>query len=154
MEKSSDQVLTLIAGEPLADSSNGNHRCEVGSEDASEVELLDAYSKAVVTVVETVGPAVASITLGKPPKRGEREPEMTGAGSSVIIAPDGYILTNSHVVHGAKRLEVVLTDGQRFLATLVGDDPATDLAVISVDASGLPYAALGDSDAARVGVSL
>jgi S1-C subfamily serine protease len=116
---------------------------------AEDLELLDAYSRAVVSVVESVGPAVVSIgveTAGR-----ERPRRVMGTGSGLIIAPDGYVLTNSHVVHGVQRFEVVLTDGRTFGASLVGDDPATDLAVIRVGASGLPAAALGSSASLRVG---
>jgi S1-C subfamily serine protease len=122
-----------------------------------EQEALDAYSRAVVTVVESVGPAVVNIAVGRPePTRRRRQPSpeetpLNGAGSGVLFAPDGYILTNSHVVHGATKLEAVLTDGRRFDATLVGDDPATDLAVIRIDSSGLPYAPFGKSARLRVG---
>jgi len=151
MDKGIEQVLALIEGEQgVKTGSNG--RREVGPEAASDVELLDAYSRAVISVVEAVGPAVVSISVSKGVwGGGRRGPEMAGAGSGVIIAPDGYILTNSHVVHGANRIEVTLTDGRSFNATLVGEDPASDLAVIRVDASGLPYATLGDSDSLRVG---
>jgi S1-C subfamily serine protease len=117
--------------------------------DASEVDLLDAYSRAVTAVVDAVGPAVVSIS-----SRGEQhgtEPEQAGAGSGVVIAPDGYVLTNDHVVHHAKRLTVTLTDGTAFGASVVGKDPTTDLAVIRADASGLQCAALGDSSLLRVG---
>lgn len=117
--------------------------------DASEVDLLDAYSRAVTTVVDAVGPAVVSIS-GKGERHGT-EPEQTGAGSGVVIAPDGYILTNDHVVHHAKRLIVTLTNGTSFGASVVGNDPATDLAVIRADASGLQSAVLGDSSRLRVG---
>jgi S1-C subfamily serine protease len=110
-------------------------------------DLIDAYSRTVVSVVETIGPAVASIAV-RP--EGALRGRMA-AGSGVVVAPDGYVLTNSHVVHGAARMEVTLTDGRTFGATLVGEDSATDLAVIRVDASGLPAARLGASATLRVG---
>lgn len=117
---------------------------------SSDIELLDAYSRAVVQVVETVGPAVVSIHAGWRVR--ERGIEREGAGSGMVIAPDGYILTNSHVVHHANHLEVALTDGRGLEATLVGEDPATDLAVIRVyDAARMPYAVLGESGGLRVG---
>jgi S1-C subfamily serine protease len=118
-------------------------------EAVDEDALLDAYSRTVVSAAETVGPAVVSIAVG-----GRAEAPMDGrmgAGSGVIIAPDGYVLTNSHVVHHAASLDVTLTDGRTFGATLVGEDPATDLAVIRVNASGLPAARLGVSATLRVG---
>ena len=124
-------------------------RCEIPPADASDVDLLDAYSRAVTTVVDAVGPAVVSIS-GKGEQQGI-EPEQAGTGSGVVIAPDGYVLTNDHVVHHAKRLTVTLTDGTDFGASVVGKDPATDLAVIRADASGLQCAALGDSSLLRVG---
>ncbi len=119
------------------------------SVDARDSELLDAYSRAVVGVADVVGAAVVSITAGWQRERGaERE----GSGSGVILAPDGYILTNSHVVHGAGRLEATLRDGRTLSALLIGDDPATDLAIIRVnDPLRLPHAVLGDSNALRVG---
>jgi S1-C subfamily serine protease len=127
-----------------------------GGRGLAEAEaLLDAYSQAVVTVAETVGPAVVNITaVQRGTARTPRGPvpfEAPGAGSGVIIAPDGYVLTNSHVVHGAVRLEAALADGRVFPAQPVGDDPATDLAVVRIDAAGLPFAPLGDSERLRVG---
>ena len=113
----------------------------------TDADLLDAYSEAVVSVVDTVGPSVVSIrTNTRADRRGG-----AGAGSGVVIAADGYVLTNSHVVHGAGDLEVSLTDGRRFSATLTGDDPGTDLALIRVDAGALPAARLGQSARLRVG---
>ena len=124
-------------------------RSEVPPPHAAEADLLDAYSRAVTAVVDAVGPAVVSIS-GRGEQHGA-EPEQIGAGSGVIIAPDGYILTNDHVVHHAKRLTVTLTDGTNFGASVIGKDPATDLAVIRADASGLQSASLGDSSLLRVG---
>ena len=117
--------------------------------DSSDLDLLDAYSRAVTRVVDDVGPAVVGVVVGRraPP----RHPEQEGAGSGVLIAPDGYVLTNNHVVDGARRLAATFTDGTQVAARLVGRDPATDLAVIRADASGLAYASLGDSTTLRVG---
>ena len=123
--------------------------CEVKGDIANDIELLDAYSRAVTTVVEQVAPAVVSIVVQAQTRR--REPALAGAGSGVVIAPDGYILTNSHVVRGFESLNVRFMDGVTRTATLVGADPPTDLAVIQVDASGLPYAVIGDSDSLKVG---
>jgi len=111
-------------------------------------ELLDSYSRAVVTVVERVGPAVVSIVAGRGSRKGAGA---VGAGSGVIFTPDGYVLTNSHVVHEAVDLGVTLTDGSALGATLVGSDPATDLAVIRAEGSGLPIAELGESASLRAG---
>jgi S1-C subfamily serine protease len=108
-------------------------------------ELLDAYSQAVIGVVEQVGPAVVSISVSGRRRRGQ------GSGSGVIFTPDGYILTNAHVVQGAARLEVSLTDGSTNQAEVVGADPATDLAVIRIHARDLPFAEFGDSSSLRVG---
>jgi len=141
------QTLRLIKGEEEGKNSEG--RCEVKETEKTDVELLDAYSRAVITVVDAVGPAVVSISAGKQ-SRGS-ETEQIGAGSGVIIAPDGYVLTNDHVVHNAKKLTVTLTNGTSLPATLVGADPVTDLAAIRADGSRLPYATLGDSGSLRVG---
>jgi S1-C subfamily serine protease len=107
-------------------------------------DLLDAYSQAVIHVVETVSPAVISVFGRDSDGRG-------GAGSGFIVTPDGYALTNSHVIDDRPKLTAETADGDRLRAELVGDDPATDLAVIRIASNGLPYAQLGDSDALRVG---
>jgi S1-C subfamily serine protease len=112
---------------------------------ADDGELLDAYSNAVVAVVEKVGPAVVSISVTE--RRGMR----AGSGSGVLFTPDGYALTNAHVVEGARRVWVSLTDGSSHDAALVGADDATDLAVIRIEGSALPYAELGRSATLRVG---
>jgi S1-C subfamily serine protease len=141
------RALRLINGEETGKSGEG--RCEVKDAEKSDVELLDAYSRAVITVAEAVGPAVVSVSVGK--DSAGSEPGQIGAGSGVVIAPDGYILTNDHVVHYAKQLAVTLTSGATLTARLVGTDQATDLAVIRAEGSSLPYATLGDSAALHVG---
>jgi S1-C subfamily serine protease len=107
-------------------------------------EALDPYSSRVIHAFETVGPAVVHISAEAKNGRG-------GTGSGVLFAPDGYLLTNSHVVSGAANVTASLTDGRRFAATLIGNDPATDLAVLRLAGTGLPHAAFGSSNALRVG---
>lgn len=85
------------------------------------------------------------------PQRGYREFEAQGSGSGVLISPDGYIVTNNHVIENASKIEVTLNDNRAFSATLVGTDPATDIALLKIDASGLPSIPVGDSDALRLG---
>ena len=117
----------------------------------SDSELLDAYSRAVVGAAEKVSPSVVKIDVAQTvnTRRGEREAH--GGGSGFIFTPDGLILTNSHVVHDAKRIGVSLNDGRQFPAHIIGDDPATDLAVIQIDGTGLIAVPLGDSQQLRVG---
>jgi len=107
-------------------------------------EPLDPYSARVAHAFETVGPSVVHISAQQANGR-------TGTGSGVIFAPDGYLVTNSHVVANAARLSASMTDGRRFEARLVGDDPATDLAVLRLDAASLPHAQFGASARLRVG---
>lgn len=120
----------------------------------TEAEILDAYSQTVIMAVERIGPAVVSVGLAmSAPEQLKRRgvSEIRGVGSGVIITPDGYVLTNSHVVQSAERIEVRLQDGRNFSARIVGNDPHSDLAVLSILESGLPTAELGDSSQLRVG---
>jgi S1-C subfamily serine protease len=113
---------------------------------------LDAYSAAVVDAVERVGPAVGAISVRRRlADRGGRMREAAGAGSGFAFTPDGFVLTNSHVVHGASAVHVVFPDGSEFDAEPIGDDPGTDLAVVRVGSNGLAAARLGRSGALRVG---
>jgi S1-C subfamily serine protease len=132
--------LRLVAGEakssaPLSAAPNPDDR-----------PLLDAYSEAVVGAVECVSPSVVRIDVEH---RGQRNG--AGSGSGFVFTTDGFALTNSHVVHGATKLTAVLADGRRVAATLVGDDPDTDLAVVRLSADGVPAAKLGESADVRVG---
>ncbi len=102
----------------------------------SDVDLLDAYSQAVISVVDAVGPAVVGVSK---------------VGTGMIITPDGYALTNSHVASAVKAYELTLRDGSAIKADLVGQDPHTDLALLRAVGTGLPYATLGDSTQLRVG---
>jgi len=118
----------------------------------SDPQLLDAYSRTVVDVVDRVGPAVASVAVTRQGRdRIGRTRRLDGTGSGFAFTPDGYLLTNSHVVNGASQIVVSLPDGRQLDAHLIGDDPDTDLAVIRVGAHDLPTVVLGSSRALRVG---
>jgi S1-C subfamily serine protease len=119
---------------------------------AEDAALLDAYSRAVTGAVDVIAPSVVHIHVTKKVKdRAGREHEQRGSGSGFVFTPDGLILTNSHVVHGAAAIEVTLADGRQDSAYLIGDDPDTDLAVVRTEARALVPARLGDSSTLRAG---
>jgi S1-C subfamily serine protease len=121
----------------------------------SDDALLDAYSRTVIGALERVQQAVAFISVerrlpGEPSGRGRGT--RGGTGSGFLFTPDGYLLTNSHVVHGATHIKVTLADGAKFDADLVGDDPGSDLAVLRIGSpEPLPHVELGESSKLRVG---
>lgn len=126
-----------------------------------ETDLLDAYSSAVVDAVERVGPAVAHLAVWAPSVGGPRgarnrpggdgQPAPSGTGSGFVFTPDGFMLTNSHVVERATRIRATFADGSSYAAEVVGSDPDTDLAVLRVHATSLAAAKLGDSGRLRAG---
>jgi len=116
----------------------------------NDAELLDSYSQTVSGAIAKVSAAVVNIRVQSARREGARN-GAGGSGSGFLIAPDGFILTNSHVVYGAEKMEVTLADGRVYEAVLSGDDPETDLAVIRINAPDLVHAAFGDSKAVRVG---
>jgi len=135
---------------PVLDEDHPAAQCSDASRalPAPDGALLDAYSRAVVTAVERVRPAVVHIRAHRSSRRG---PAREGAGSGFIITPDGYLVTNSHVAGGASALEATLPDGRTVDGELVGDDPDSDLAVVKIGADALAYVQLGDSARVRVG---
>ncbi len=116
---------------------------EAASRDGDD-QLLDSYSKTIAAVVNRVAPSVVNIRVSAADGR-------AGGGSGFVIARDGFILTNSHVVHGARELEVTLHDGRVYPAKLIGTDPDTDVGVVRIDAPDLQHARFADSSVIRVG---
>ncbi|HZZ72496.1 MAG TPA: trypsin-like peptidase domain-containing protein [Pirellulales bacterium] len=130
----------------ISDSSSSDARQEprAAATPAADADLLDAYSRAVIQVVNQVGPAVISVM-------GRKSESQGGMGSGFLLTPDGYAVTNSHVVHGRTKLRAVTPEGDALEAEVVGDDRATDLALLRLAARDLPHAELGDSAALQVG---
>lgn len=151
-------VLSPLSSEDAGLDHDSSRRSAISSgAAAADNLLLDAYSTAVTGAVERVSPSVVNIGVHQSAGRTRSgEPcERQGGGSGFVFTPDGLILTNSHVVHDAVRIGVTLADGRRMPATVIGDDPASDLAVIRLDQPhgepGVTAAALGDSQRLRVG---
>lgn len=135
---------------PVVTGTEGNATDNAGFDGEREGALLDSYSRTVSAVFEKIGPSVVHIRVSGRNVQARRGAE-EGSGSGFVIAPDGYILTNSHVVHDARAMEVLLADGRTCGATLVGDDPESDLAIVRINAPHLAYARLADSRSVRVG---
>jgi len=148
-------VAFLAAEERLTSAESPAHpQAAFDPPEIDDADLLDAYSRAVIHVVETVGPSVVTVESRFDGQRTNDETAFGrrgGTGSGFIFTPDGLVLTNSHVVHRAKAMEVTLTDGRRQRADLVGEDPDTDLAVLRIAAPDLVAARLGESSHVRVG---
>jgi len=141
----------LISDEPGKVEERQARRVAAGDE-----AILDAYSQTVTSVAERVSPSVVNIEVRQQLKdrrmrQGRSPNEARGSGSGFIFTPDGFILTNSHVVHGAIGMTATLSDGRQYEAQLIGDDPGTDLAVIRINAPNLVPAALGESQKIKVG---
>ena len=150
-----ERILGRMGALELIRAAGGPERAAGGGPTAADDDpgLLDAYSRAVVSVVETIGPAVVGVrAVGR---RAARRPSGNrpegGQGSGFLFAPDGFALTNSHVVQGSREFEVSFSEGRTTSASVVGDDPDTDAAVLRVDGDGLPAVTLGNSAGLRVG---
>lgn len=146
------KILRLASEEPIRGQEAQTFRAARPSDDS----LFDAYSQAVINAAERVSPSVVNLDVqtsvrGINDHRYHSPGELRGTGSGFIFTPDGFILTNSHVVHHTDRIDVTLPDGRRFQAETVGDDPDTDLAVVRIYGANLVPAPLGDSQKIRVG---
>jgi S1-C subfamily serine protease len=149
MEASMKRNLRLVSAQNTPKSAGPTE-----SNSRSDKDLLDAYSAAVTAAAERVSPSVVNVEIrqSRESRHSTRRPEeLRGSGSGFIFTPDGFILTNSHVVHRASRLGVTLSDGRSYEAQLIGEDADTDLAVVRINGDNLVPAALGDSKSIRVG---
>jgi len=159
--ESSTAALIRVGSRPLGDPEHWNESGPKAVNASNDTPLLDAYSAAVTGAVERISPSVVHIevhqaTAEKGSPRSGQPRERGGSGSGFVFTPDGLILTNSHVVHEAVRIAVTFADGRHMPASLIGEDPASDLAVIRIDEPrlnepGLVAASLGDSQRLRVG---
>jgi len=141
IELLSDQTHEPISGHATPDLPN-----------PEPIDLMDAYSRAVITAAEKVSPSVVYIEVHHQVRARRGTPQdARGSGSGFVFTPDGFILTNSHVVHGAVKIEVTVADGHKYEADLIGDDPDTDLAIIRINAPNLVPAKLGEAQNIRVG---
>ena len=138
-------AMSLLDKSQPQNGSGFTSRNDVSTDDL----LLDEYSRSVVSAVARVAPAVVNIEIEQRVKNGPRD--VAGSGSGFVITPDGFILTNSHVIHHSTRIVVNVPDGRDCPAQLIGDDPDTDLAVIRIDAPQLAHVRLADSESLRVG---
>jgi S1-C subfamily serine protease len=146
------KVLRLLSN----DSARGGEARSLDAVHPPDDDLLDAYSRAVINAAERVSPSVVNLDVrtnprGKQGTRYRQPEELRGTGSGFIFTPDGFILTNSHVVHHADKIMVTLPDGRRFEGDMVGEDPDTDLAVVRINGSNFLATTLGDSEEIRVG---
>lgn len=153
----SEGVMDDRLAAPFRENAQGNTNQHMTSDGHDELALFDAYSRAVISASEQVSPSVVNIEVRqRVPREALRDPrsprEARGSESGFVFTSDGFILTNSHVVHGALDVGVTISDGRQFPAQVIGDDPDTDLALLKIHAPTLlPVASLGNSNVIRVG---